>query len=79
MRAGACELGREMAPGWVRLALAAFVALSGAFVINIFFLQPITRRHGQRADVFGHHHHGDRDHAGDPVGLDAPVAACLRE
>lgn len=40
MRAGACELGREMTPGWVRLALAAFVALSGAFVINIFFLQP---------------------------------------
>jgi len=29
-----------MTPGWVRLALAAFVALSGAFVINVFFLQP---------------------------------------
>jgi peptidoglycan hydrolase-like protein with peptidoglycan-binding domain len=28
-----------MAPGWVRLALAAFVALSGAFVVNVFFLQ----------------------------------------
>ncbi len=29
-----------MTPGWVRLALAVFVALSGAFAINIFFLQP---------------------------------------
>jgi peptidoglycan hydrolase-like protein with peptidoglycan-binding domain len=40
-----------MTPGWIRLALAAFAALSGAFVINIFLLQPAGV--GSRENVIG--------------------------
>src|SRR3990172_5576705 len=43
MRVGR-ELGGSMAPGWTRLTLAAFTALSGAFLINVFYLQPIGAR-----------------------------------
>jgi len=38
-----------MTPGWVRLALAVFVALSGAFVVNIFLLQPTGMGRGAAA------------------------------
>lgn len=40
-----------MTPGWVRLALAVFVALSGAFAVNIFLLQPAGM--GSRGNVAG--------------------------